>query len=472
MEYSKRTVSKDSERDIVIGLITSEEFIKAVKPVLKKEHMTLPYSKMVLQWAYDYHDKYAKPLNTDINLVFEENKKNIRDQATIESLEVFINRLSERFENSESYNVQYHIDKTIAFAKNSSIDLLIDKLKMSQLSGDLDRAEAEISNFKRVEKGLGTSTSVWCDIEEAMKVIHADDNDIIVKFPGDLGKVIRPLTTDDFVAFIGSAKRGKSWHLIEVAILASLNKKNVLFLTLEMPAKKLRERIFQRVTGEATSRYDEVSDTREIDIPYFDTNFESTGKVFKKKTVVNQLSSRSVIRKMRSIRAFVKSDNFRIITAPSNSFTASMLDAALDNLEHYDGFIPDMIVVDYCDIMGIEKKSNNRDDLNVKWEALRTIGQQRHVLMVTASHTNKSTLMRDCRADDVVEDSRRLNHLTLCIGINQLQEDKDNGVQRLAVLIDRVEEFNPSKEAVITQCLTIGNTCLDSRIKYKGAQTE
>ena len=33
MEYEKRTVNKDEERDIIIGLIVSTEFIKQIKPV-------------------------------------------------------------------------------------------------------------------------------------------------------------------------------------------------------------------------------------------------------------------------------------------------------------------------------------------------------------------------------------------------------------------------------------------------------
>jgi hypothetical protein len=67
----------------------------------------------------------------------------------------------------------------------------------------------------------------------------------------------------------------------------------------------------------------------------------------------------------------------------------------------------------------------------------------------------------------VVEDIRKLSHLTLCIGVNQLSEDKKNGIQRLSVLDDRFEEFDSSKEAVVTQCLRMGAVYLDSRVRYK-----
>ena len=92
--------------------------------------------------------------------------------------------------------------------------------------------------------------------------------------------------------------------------------------------------------------------------------------------------------------------------------------------------------------------------------------------MATVSHTNKETLYRDVRDSDVVEDIRKVNHVTMLIGVNKLQLDKEQRVQRLSVLDDRFADFNPMREAVVTQCLDIGGVYLDSRLQYKGTKTE
>jgi len=472
MEYEKRTVNKDEERDIIIGLIVSTEFIKQIKPVYKKEYLTLPYARHVADWCVEYYEKYDKAANKEIIAIFESKKSLIRDPDQIETIEIFINKLNDRFEEAGSFNVAYNVDRAVQYFKNSAIDNMIERIKVAKITGNLIQAEAEISNFKRVEKGSGCSTSVWCDLEEALKVVRLDDNDIVMKFPGDLGRVIRPLTSDDFVAFIGPAKRSKTWWLIETALQCSFNKKNVLFVSLEMPAKKIRERIFQRITGEVVSLYEENDTMQEVEIPYFDINFEINNKIFKRKELRKRLSTTSIIKKMKSIETFLKSDNFKIISEPSNTFTAAALESALDNLENYDGFIPDATIIDYADILGSDKRQDHRNMINDKWEGIRTIGQKRHMLMVTASHTNKSTFNRDCVADDVVEDTRKLNHITMCIAINQMREDKDNGVQRLSVVIDRLGEFNTSRQAVAAQCFAIGGVCLDSRIRYKGYKVQ
>ena len=468
MEYERRSIDKDPERDIIIGFIISDEFIKQVNPVCKPEYFTLYYSRTVYEWCIDYYNKYQKAPFKEISSIFEHKKQYIRDQAQADTIQLFIEKLSEKFEKNTEFNVQYQIDKAITYFKERALDLLSDKIKIAKMSGDLSQAEAAVSNFKRVEKGSGNASSVWCDVEDAVKSIRSDDRDILVKFPGALGEVIRPLTSDDYIAFIGPPKRGKSFWLMELAVLGSLSRRNVLFITLEMPQRQLKTRFFQRVTGQLVTRYSEFEELKDVEIPYFDANFDITNKVFKRKEKKEQMSVKSVVRKMRSIQSLVKMDNLRIIEAPSNSMTEDILNAHLDNLEHFDDFIPDMIIVDYADIMAAKVRQDHRNSINEKWEALRTVGQQRKCLMATVSHTNRATLSRDCREDDVVEDIRKLSHLTMCIAINQLQEDKENGVQRLSVLEDRFYESNPLKQAVVTQCLDIGAVCLDSRIRFKG----
>ena len=473
MNIERRQIKKDEERDILIGMIISDQFLKAIQPVYKQEFFTLPYTKIVSSWIMKHFEDYGKNPGKEIATIFDAKKIEIRDGEQIESIELFLEKLSERYEETDSYNIEYNVDRAVNYFKARALDNLIDDIKLAKSTGDLAQAEAAVSNFKRVEKGQGEASSIWFDVEEAIQSVRADEeHDIIVRFPGELGKVLRPITPDDYVAFIGPPKRGKSWWLLETAILASLNKKNVLFVTLEMPKKQLRTRIYQRITGQVVGYFNEFDDNYEVEIPYFDSAYQVTGSIFKRKEKRDFISARSVMKKMESIQGLIKNDNFKILEFPANTMSGEDLERHLDNLEHYDGFIPQIIIVDYADIMRPLKKEDHRNSINARWEYLRTIGQARKCAMVTVSHTVRATLTRDCREDSVVEDVRKLSHISYCIGINQLQEDKDNGVQRLSVLIDRFNQFNPSKEAVVTQCLDIGAVYLDSRKKIKGGYDE
>ena len=469
MEYERKSISKDDELAVVTGLITSSEFTKQVIPLYKKEYFTLNYTKIVSGWCVDYFKKYDNAIGLDIMAVFDSEKSGIRDQAVADSIETFLLNLNERYEQSESYNVEYNVDKAVKFFKIGALDIMINQVTMAKLSGSLEVAESAIANFKRVEKSGGEATSVWGDEQEAMRAVREDDNDdIMVRFPGDLGKVIRPLTRDDYIAFIAPAKKKKSFWLVETSILASLNKKNVLFVTLEMPTRQLRKRIYQRVTGTVVSDYHNENEGCEVSVPYFDSQWASNGRIIKRKEQKKYISTRAVLKKMKNISSLVKSDNFRIMGFPSKSLTVKDLERHLDNLEHFDDWTPDVIVLDYADILATESRGDSRDQINDKWEELRRLHQQRKIMMVTVSHTNKLSMARDVREEDVVEDVRKLNHVTMCIGINQNDKDKEVGVQRLSVLIDRFHEIIPSKEAVVTQSLEFGGICLDSRVQYKG----
>jgi replicative DNA helicase len=472
LEYTRRTINRDDEINIVTGLIVNTDFAKQIQPLFKTEYFSIPYARTVSLWALDYFSKYDKAPGSDIASIFESEKQNIRDDSQVELISNFLHNLNDKYIESETFNVQYALDNAIKYFRFQAVDILTDKIKTAKLSGNVEEAEALISNFKRLEKGSGTATSVWTDEEEAVKAIRGEDEkDYLIKFPGELGKMIRPLRSEDFVAFIAPPKRGKSFWLVELAVLASLSRKNVLFVTLEMPASQLRLRILQRITGMVCDPYSN-GEPCEVSIPAFDHNFAINGVVNRKKEMREQITARAALKKMREVHSFVKSDNFRIIAAPANSMTDQDLERDLDNLEHYENFIPDIVLLDYCDIMAANRKSDHRNQINDKWEGTRRIGQDRSMMMATVSHTNKETLYRDVRESDVVEDVRKLNHITMCIGVNQLQMDKDLGVQRLSVLNDRFAEFNATKEAVVTQCLSIGGVYLDSRIRYKGGKGE
>lgn len=472
MEYTRRTINRDDEIAIVTGLIISTEFTKQIHPLFNKEYFSIPYARTVSTWALNYFEKYDKVPGADISSIFESEKQNIRDESQIELINNFLHNINEKYVEGESFNAQYAIDNAIKYFRSQSLDILTEKIKVAKLSGNIEEAEALVSRFKRIEKGHGTATSVWTDEEEAVKAVRGEDEkEYIVKFPGELGKLIRPLHSEDFVAFIAPPKRKKSFWLVELATLASLSRKNVLFVTLEMPANQLRLRIFQRVTGMYHDPYG-TGEPGEVSIPVFDHNFAINGLVNRKKEMREQITARAALKRIREISSFVKTDNFRILQYPANSMTDQDLERDLDNLERYEEFIPDLVVIDYGDIMGVSRRSDHRNQINDKWEGIRRIGQDRHMMMATVSHTIRETLYRDVKESDVVEDIRKLQHVTMCVGINELQMDKELGVQRLSVLDDRFADFNPMKEAVVTQCLGIGGIHLDSRIRYKGGKSE
>jgi len=72
------------------------------------------------------------------------------------------------------------------------------------------------------------------------------------------------------------------------------------------------------------------------------------------------------------------------------------------------------------------------------------------------------------------DDKRKDGHLDCRLVINQTDEEKAMGVQRLAVTYHRHIEFNKKREVIITQNLALGQPVLDSEwyLPKKGVTEE
>jgi intein/homing endonuclease len=255
-----------------------------------------------------------------------------------------------------------------------------------------------------------------------------------------------------------------SWFLIETALLASFSRLNVLFLSFEMPQKDILMRIYQRLTGQLVLYNNESEGDVKIDMPYFDKNYDMNGIVHQREVLKQGLKVSTLLKKIKGIPTIVKGKRFKILTAPAGSWRIDTIKTHLDNLEYYDDFIPDMIVCDYVDIIAPASKQEKRHQLDEVWQGCRAIGQEKNIIFLSASHSNKSTFSRNQTASDITEDSRKNNHITMSISIDQLEKEKEQNLVRLHTLLDRAGGAFVGKECAVLQCLSCGQTIVDSRI--------
>ena len=105
------------------------------------------------------------------------------------------------------------------------------------------------------------------------------------------------------------------------------------------------------------------------------------------------LNSKKIRNKLLSIKKTTKGA-LKLVTFPANTMTAIKMEKVLDEMV-VDGFVPDVIVVDYADIIMSEKNREHRHDINDKWLSLRSLAQKKHCAVITGSHTAKTTFKKD-----------------------------------------------------------------------------
>ena len=129
-----------------------------------------------------------------------------------------------------------------------------------------------------------------------------------------------------------------------------------------------------------------------------------------------------------------------------------------------EGFVPDVIVIDYADILAAERSTNDaRSQVNDTWKALRRLSQTRHALVLTATQADAKSYGKASQTlKNFSEDKRKYAHITAMYTINQTIQEKQQNIYRIGSLLIREGYTNPNKEIGIVHCLDVGRPYVDS----------
>jgi hypothetical protein len=150
---------------------------------------------------------------------------------------------------------------------------------------------------------------------------------------------------------------------------------------------------------------------------------------------------------------------FKISAHPNSSLAVEDIKGILNDLQNQESWNPDVIIIDYADILDMDRGGfEGRDRYNEVWKRLRSLSQQLHCLVVTATQADaQSYTEKVVRRSNFSEDKRKLAHVTACYGINQIEEEKTRGLMRLNYIARREGEYSEGKCIWCASCLGIGN---------------
>lgn len=495
--WKRNIVDSSLEKHIITGMIVSDTFVKEMYTVLNTSLLKTPFTKIIADWCISYFEKYGKSPNKIIQDIYESHARNDLDEDLAELISKFLTDISEQYDNSDKFNCDYYLDQANTYIRTLLIENLVQDLNGKLADKDVLGAENDILKFKKVERNNVKLVNVFTD-KEAIKQARIVEKNEMFSLPGVLGEVIGPFRRGNFVGIVAPASRGKSWWLQSIGMRAAFCGYKTLFISLEMTQDEVINRVHQYILG--TSFKEE-----EIILPKFDCRLNQinackkecrTSKCgldgvenledapedysictacrytigfqpsvwFEKKTT-KEASWRDSYNKGLAVDKLLRTGKFQLVNFPSRSINILQLKYHIESFEFYNDFVPDVIVLDYPDILNsLPGKYDPRHKINETWEYLRGMGQEKHCLMVVSSHSNKKTYNKNIGQDDLSEEGRKLNHLTHCIGLNQTNEEKEKGIMRINMLKRRGGRYVVSREVTILQQLDIGKPYLDSII--------
>lgn len=291
-----------------------------------------------------------------------------------------------------------------------------------------------------------------------------------------------------------------TWYLQEFAIHALFERLNVVFISLEMDSSRVAKRIYKRLTafgeeeknyayptfdcksnqdntctlGERTNHIKLLDEKGQKPTFHPDMKYRVCSACRGKKKrfspdawfVVHKrekLKIRNVVKKIQGMEQLFGS-NLRLLSYPAYSANISKVKRDIDKLEYIEGFVPDVIVIDYADILSPEdSRQVGRERSDETWKMLKNLSQSKHSLVVTASQSNRSSISKkNITQTDIAEDIRKVAHVDMMISLNQLPDEKRFGIMRIAVIAHREKDFNQLSQCMVLQQLELGQPQLDS----------
>lgn len=254
----------------------------------------------------------------------------------------------------------------------------------------------------------------------------------------------------------GAYGTGKSFGLQELGLAGSLlNRAKVLHISLEMVGAKVCRRYVQRIFGYGTkaqkvpyTRFLREQD-RLIDLE-FDT-LELCG-------LYDEGAYDDIVRRAANLK---RRSQVVIKGFPSGELTIAQLEAYLDYLYGHTGFQPDILVLDYMQIMKIVSAAHKRQELGKIAVELRGLADRRNCAVVTALQLNREGMKSAmARGSSISEDISAAHTADRLIIYNQTEAEKALGIARLWV--DKGRDARDGFEILITQAYAGAQYRLDS----------
>ena len=451
------------ERQIITGMIVSDEFLQGVVPIYQQDCLRIPFAKTIARWCLEYFNQYQIAPGKHIEDIFKDQKNNIPDPDEAEMLETFLSDISKEYVNGEVFNAGYILDKTEKHFRELSLKNLTKEIQKTLIGGRIEEAEALVKGYTRITRIQTKGVNPITDPKIIMAALDDNSGDKLFALPGILGKTIGVFERGQLFSFVGASGTGKTWWLMLTALRALFAGLNVVFISMEMSEKQMTRRIQHWINGQPTKKW-----AGELSIPTF-KNLSDT-EIYYKKVTKEELTISQAINKSKALKrsALIRGNAFKLVTYPSRSITMNDINAYLHNLEYYEGFIPDVIVTDYADkIKPDDTRQQYRHQIAEIWEAHKALAQKKNCLTVSASQSNTARTGKDIGQGDWSEAIAKLQLLDVGMAINMSADDKRKGIMRALMVKQRDDDFDLMQEIMVLHQLKIGRPYLDSRLMIR-----
>jgi len=380
---------------LIISLLTDSQFTQQTLDIIEPEYFDSEANRWIIKTFSDYYKKYkALPTLEALKMIIHDLDDDVLKVSIVENLK-------EAYKQLEATDLEIVKEKTLIFCQNQAIKQAV--LESADLleQGKYDDIRSVIDKALKA----GQNRSIGHDYKEEVVNRFRQAARDCIPLPW-------PLITDitdggagkgEMFIFVAPSGVGKSWLLSNIGAYAILNNYNVIHYTLELG---------EEYTGK---RYDSIiSGIAAQELKYHEEE---------------------VIKKVQDIKGNLVVKYFPTKTASVITISAHIEKCILN------GFKPDLIIVDYADLLkpqGSMAKRELRHALGNIYEELRGLAGEYQIPIFSASQSNRSSETDDIVTGNQISESyEKLMISDVVISLSRKVEDKVAGTGRFFIIKNR-----------------------------------
>lgn len=390
-----------------------------------------PYRLLVAR-IYDFLDKHKRPPGDHLPDLFSDKLEGDTREGQLYA------EIIENIHGAKAgINAPYVMSQLETFIKRQSLrGIAVDLAKALQRDTEASLEEAEQLLAKASTQALnvfdkGTRLS---DKKRALKFLDSTTSAFPTGIP-ELDKRGLGPTRKELWLYIANTKAGKTWALIHLAKMVLMARAKVLHITLEMSEERSSQRYMQALF--ALSKRKETFQAVRF-------NKDTLGRVsgfedvrITPRFALDDPNIRKVLEGKIDQWALRLLDNIIIKQFPTGQLTVGQLTAYMDNLEATEGFVPDLLIIDYPDLMKLDA-GNYRLALDDTYKALRGLLVSRNIAGAVVSQSHRAAAKaKQVGADNVSEAYSKIAHADTVLTYTQTKQEHALGLARLHVAAAR-----------------------------------
>lgn len=379
---------------VVANLISDRAFLEQVSDVLHTKYFEADANKWIVEKTIGYFSTYKNTPTTDF---FKTEIQKVDDKTLQHNV---VQQLKTAYSQQNTTDKEWVKTEFVTFCKNQNFKSVILTSVELLKTGQYEKIEKIVRDAVKVgevyDLGLDYKNDLEVRFEDVNRKTVATNWDVIDELmdgglgPGELGVVVAPSGV------------GKTWVLSHIGAEAVRKGKNVLHYTLELTQNYVGQR--------------------------YDTIFTSIPSVSLKE---NKDKIRDTVDRLQG--------GLMIKYYPPKGISAHTIAAHIDMVRSTK-FQPDLIIIDYADLLVSTNSKNNSDyqEQGGIYIDLRALSGEYQIPIWTASQTNRSAIDSEIiQADKIADSYAKVMNADFIISVSRKDTDKLNNTARFHVMKNR-----------------------------------